>query len=98
MKNITPANRHKKEIIINIESLETRVAILENGKLDNFHRPGQPDSGWLILAGGDSGGDILVCHQGISFWGGVDPDTSRIIDAHHPDHGASLAGRVVMIP
>ena len=20
--------------------------------------------------------------------GGVDPDTSRIIDAHHPDHGA----------
>lgn len=68
------------------------------GKLGNFHRPGQPDSGWLILAGGDSGGDILVCHQGISFWGGVDPDTSRIIDAHHPDHGASLAGRVVMIP
>ncbi|PDH64191.1 MAG: hypothetical protein CNE92_03020 [SAR116 cluster bacterium MED-G05] len=52
----------------------------------------------MILAGGDSGGDILVCHQGISFWGGVDPDTSRIIDAHHPDHGASLAGRVVMIP
>ena len=27
----------KKEIIINIEQLETRVAILENGKLDNFH-------------------------------------------------------------
>ena len=27
----------KIEIIINIESLETRVAILENGKLDNFH-------------------------------------------------------------
>ncbi|HAO57941.1 MAG TPA: hypothetical protein DEQ79_11005 [Alphaproteobacteria bacterium] len=52
----------------------------------------------MILAGGDSGGDILVCHQGISFWGGVDPDTSRIIDAHHPDHGASLAGRVLMIP
>ena len=63
------------------------------GKLGNFHRPGN-----LILAGGASGGDILVCHQGINFWGGVDPDTSRIIDAHHPDHGASLAGRVVMIP
>ena len=26
-----------KEILINIEPLETRVAILENGKLDNFH-------------------------------------------------------------
>jgi len=53
--------------------------------------------GNLILAGGDSSGDIVVCHQGISFWGGFDPDTSRIIDAHHPDHGASLVGRVVMI-
>ena len=29
-------NDNKKEIIINIEPLETRVAILENNKLDNF--------------------------------------------------------------
>lgn len=28
---------NKKEILINIEPLETRVAILENRKLDNFH-------------------------------------------------------------
>jgi len=27
----------KKEILINIEPLETRVAVLEDGKLDNFH-------------------------------------------------------------
>ena len=27
----------KKEILINIEPLETRVAVLESGKLDNFH-------------------------------------------------------------
>ena len=54
--------------------------------------------GNLILTGGAAGGDILVCHEGISFWGGVDPDTGRIIDAHHPNHGALLAQRVVMIP
>jgi hypothetical protein len=47
--------------------------------------------GNLILAGGTACGDILVCHEGISFWGGVDPETGQIIDAHHPDHGASLA-------
>ncbi len=29
--------REKKEIIINIEPLETRVAVLEDGRLDNFH-------------------------------------------------------------
>ena len=37
LKKLSPNERHKKEIIINIEQLETRVAILENGKLDNFH-------------------------------------------------------------
>ena len=37
LKNLNSTDRHKKEIIINIEQLETRVAILENGKLDNFH-------------------------------------------------------------
>ena len=30
-------SRKKKEILINIEPLETRVAVLDEGKLDNFH-------------------------------------------------------------
>jgi predicted aconitase with swiveling domain len=34
----------------------------------------------------------------ISFWGGVDPKTGRIADPRHPEHGAELAGKVVMIP
>ncbi|MDU8929472.1 aconitase X [Alisedimentitalea sp. MJ-SS2] len=42
--------------------------------------------------------DILVCSEGLSFWGGVDPETGRIIDAHHPQHGQSLAGKAVMMP
>ena len=41
---------------------------------------------------------ILACVEGISLWGGVDPQTSQIIDAHHPDHGAFLAGCIVMMP
>lgn len=43
-------------------------------------------------------GGVLACQQGLSFWGGVDPDTGTIIDVHHPDHGASLAGRIVLMP
>ncbi|MEC8660469.1 MAG: hypothetical protein VXY12_01885, partial [Pseudomonadota bacterium] len=48
-------------------------------------------TGSLILAGASALGpaagdahDILVCNEGISLWGGVDPQTGRIIDAHHP--------------
>ncbi|NDV53051.1 MULTISPECIES: aconitase X [unclassified Salipiger] len=43
-------------------------------------------------------GPILLCDEGLSVWGGVDPATGRIIDALHPQHGQSLAGRVVMMP
>ncbi|MDC1482467.1 aconitase family protein [Ascidiaceihabitans sp.] len=43
-------------------------------------------------------GRVLTCQQGLSFWGGVDPDTGTIIDVHHPNHGASLAGRIVLMP
>jgi len=43
-------------------------------------------------------GEILLLEEGLSFWGGVDPATGQIIDANHPQHGASLAGRIVMMP
>jgi len=37
LKVFGAGKREKKEIIINIEPLETRVAVLEDGRLDNFH-------------------------------------------------------------
>ena len=43
-------------------------------------------------------GPVLVCEEGLSFWGGVDPETGRVIDAHHDQHGRSLAGQVVLMP
>jgi cis-L-3-hydroxyproline dehydratase len=43
-------------------------------------------------------GKVLLCDEGLSFWGGVDPETGVIVDAHHPQHGEALAGRVVMMP
>ena len=50
------------------------------------------------LIAGDAQGPVLACTQGLSFWGGVDPATARVIDAHHPLHGADLAGRIVLMP
>ena len=42
--------------------------------------------------------EVMVCCEGLSFWGGVDPDTGVIIDAHHDLHGQSLAGKIVLMP
>ncbi|MEK6216383.1 MAG: aconitase family protein, partial [Boseongicola sp.] len=52
----------------------------------------------ILLAGGDAEGAVLVCTEGLSFWGGVDPETGIIIDAHHPQHGACVTGNVLMMP
>ncbi|MCF3934766.1 aconitase family protein [Acuticoccus sp. M5D2P5] len=43
-------------------------------------------------------GTVLVSPEGLSFWGGVDPATGTVIDAHHPLRGASLAGTILMMP
>jgi len=51
-----------------------------------------------VLVSGDAQGSVVACSEGLSFWGGVDPDSGVIIDAHHPDHGTPLAGRIVLMP
>lgn len=40
----------------------------------------------------------MVCSEGLSFWGGVDPETGLIIDAHHPNHGDSISGKCLLMP
>ena len=50
------------------------------------------------LVAGSARGPALVLHEPLSFWGGVDPATGRIIDARHPHLGASVVGRVLVMP
>jgi len=43
-------------------------------------------------------GDALVSRMGISFYGGVDPDTGVITEEGHDLRGQSLAGKVLVFP
>lgn len=52
----------------------------------------------LLAVPADVEAEIVVCSEGLSFWGGVDPDTGVVIDAHHHLHGQSVAGRIVLMP
>ncbi|MBW6422468.1 DUF521 domain-containing protein [Rhizobium sp. XQZ8] len=47
---------------------------------------------------GKAAGPVLACDTALSFWGGVDPATGIVIDTHHPLHGSSLKGSVLVIP
>ena len=50
-----------------------------------------------LFINADAKGQILVCEEGLSFWGGVDPDTARIIDVHHPNYGEFVCGKILMM-
>ncbi len=50
------------------------------------------------LAPGIAVGNALVLTEPLSLWGGVDPASGIVIDARHPQRGASVAGRVLVMP
>ncbi|RLL74515.1 DUF521 domain-containing protein [Ochrobactrum soli] len=47
---------------------------------------------------GTAEGPILATTEPLSFWGGIDPASGKIIDVHHPLHGQSIRGVVLMMP
>ena len=54
--------------------------------------------GEVLVAGEAGSGPALVLSAPISFWGGVDPTTGTIVDVRHPEHGETIAGRVLFLP
>lgn len=60
--------------------------------------PSGDDLTGRMLAPGRARGEVLVLEEPLSFWGGMDPGSGQVVDRHHPQAGASLAGRVVAMP
>jgi predicted aconitase with swiveling domain len=54
--------------------------------------------GEILVAGEAGTGPALVLSAPISFWGGVDPKSGTIVDVRHPEHGQTIAGRVLFLP
>ena len=50
------------------------------------------------LARGVAEGEALVLSAPLSFWGGIDAESGRIRDPNHPEFGARVAGRVLVMP
>jgi uncharacterized protein len=51
-----------------------------------------------VLAAGHAVGQALVLEEPLSLWGGMDPGNGELIDGRHPQRGALLAGRVLVMP
>jgi uncharacterized protein len=50
------------------------------------------------LLAGEAAGPALVLEAPLSLWGGLDPHTGRVSDPHHPQFGATVTGRVLVMP
>ena len=50
------------------------------------------------IFGGKADGEALVSKEGISFYGGVDPDSGRVVEKGHPLEGKSIAGKILVFP
>lgn len=50
------------------------------------------------ISGGTAEGPVLVSHEPISFFGGVNPDTGVVMEKGHELEGQSLKGKILIFP
>jgi predicted aconitase with swiveling domain len=50
------------------------------------------------LLPGAATGPVMRLSAPLSFWGGVDPNTGRIIQVRHPQCGEIIGGRILCLP
>lgn len=51
-----------------------------------------------LLAPGTARAPALVLDEPLSLWGGLDPATGAIREPRHPQHGAVVTGRILVMP
>jgi predicted aconitase with swiveling domain len=51
-----------------------------------------------VIYQGKAEGDALVASTPISFYGGVDPDSGKVIEKGHELYGESVKGRILVFP
>ena len=69
--------------------LRARGPIPEQPEID---LPGRP------LLPGKAAGPLLVFDRPISFWGGIDPESGRVTDPRHPQHGLCISEQIIALP
>jgi predicted aconitase with swiveling domain len=52
----------------------------------------------FVLNPGECRASVLVLDEPLSFWGGFDPVNGTVVDTHHPQRGATVAGKVLVMP
>ena len=51
-----------------------------------------------VISPGQARGQALVTQEPISFLGGIDAETGRVVDPRHPLAGCDVTGRILVFP
>jgi uncharacterized protein len=65
---------------------------------DDASEPARHSIAGVPLVPGEAAGRALVLAEPLSFWGGFDVASGRIIDRRHPQFGACVTGRILVMP
>ena len=55
-------------------------------------------TGSIVIIEGNTSGEILHFDAPISFWGGINVETSIVVQAGHPQIGEAIAKKILVIP
>ena len=58
----------------------------------------ETDLAATVMVPGHASGRVLVLDDALSFWGGFDAGSGTVIDAHHPQRGEVISGRILVMP
>lgn len=50
-----------------------------------------------VLSAAQAEGPVLALDEPLSFWGAFEPRTGVILDVHHPQRGACVAGTILLM-
>jgi len=51
-----------------------------------------------VLVSGFASGEALVLDEPLSFWGGLDPATGRVVEVGHPQYACVITDRILVMP
>lgn len=50
-----------------------------------------------VLTAAEASGPVLALDEPLSFWGAFEPRTGIILDVHHPQRGACVTGKILLM-
>jgi predicted aconitase/predicted aconitase with swiveling domain len=80
------------------QAQEPEQLVVTETKLETSAARPQSGSMGRALVSGPAKGEVLVLDAPLSLWGGLEPETGDIIDQRHPQWGANVTGKVLVMP